>query len=50
MSEESAHSRLVGAGFASTMGTFWLSPGGHRVLTLEQALAELNSDKDADAA
>ena len=38
--QESPESRLIGAGY-SPYALGWLSPSGLRILTLEQALAEL---------
>ena len=38
--QESPESRLIGAGY-SRYALGWLSPRGHAILSLEQALAEL---------
>jgi hypothetical protein len=40
--EQSPQSRLLGAGYAGCFGGMWLSPDGHRVLSV--ALAELDGD------
>ena len=40
--EESAQSRAIAAGYAlSPLG--WLAPGGRRVVSLEEALAEIEA-------
>jgi hypothetical protein len=41
--QESAESRAIGAGYArSPLG--WLAPGGHRVVSLEEAIAEIEGE------
>jgi hypothetical protein len=46
--EQSPQSRLLGAGWSPCMGGLWLSADGHRILTLEQALAELGIEVEED--
>jgi hypothetical protein len=43
VTDESPQSRLIGAGFRPCMGDLWLSPDGLSILSLEDALAELEA-------